>query len=68
VNLKSSRPVLGRRRLIEVGLILDAGKLLATLAAPFPLYLATFGNTQSGRVIFVPFTNFGAMIVSGATP
>ena len=45
-------------------------KLVATLVSPLPLYLATFGNTHRGRVICtaggVSFTNFVAMIVSGA--
>src|SRR5262245_41624366 len=47
-------------------------KLVASLVFPLPLYFATFGNTHSGRVICtaggLSFTNFVAMIVSGAMP
>src|SRR5207249_3216280 len=47
-------------------------KLDAELVLPAPLYFATLGKTQSGRVIWtvggVSSTNLVATIVSGATP
>src|ERR1700724_2233050 len=47
-------------------------KFAAMLVLPLPLYFATLGKTQSGRVIWtaggVSLTNLVATIVSGATP
>src|SRR5258708_4428118 len=47
-------------------------KFAAMLVLPLPLYFATLGKTQSGRVIRaaggVSLTNLVARIVSGATP
>ena len=47
-------------------------KFAAMLVLPLPLYFATLGKTQSGRVICtaggVSLTNLVATIVSGATP
>src|SRR5882672_6966914 len=73
-----------RRRRVAHGPYLGAGvwsksfssvtqvKFAAMLVLPLPLYFATLGNTQSGRVIEtaggVSLTNLVATIVSGATP
>src|ERR1700737_2217841 len=47
-------------------------KFAAMLVLPLPLYFATLGKTQRGRVIWtaggVSLTNLVATIVSGATP
>src|SRR6266700_4846479 len=47
-------------------------KFAAMVVLPLPLYFATLGKTQSGRVIWtaggVSLTNLVATIVSGATP
>src|SRR6266436_8847817 len=47
-------------------------KFAAMLVLPLPLYFATLGKRQSGRVIWtaggVSLTNLVATIVSGATP
>src|SRR5664279_5017226 len=47
-------------------------KFAAMLVLPLPLYFATLGKTQSGRVIAtaggVSLTNLAATMVSGATP
>src|ERR1700730_615273 len=73
-----------RRRRTPYGPYLGAGvwlkscssatqvKFAAMLVLPFPVYFATLGKTQSGRVICtaggVSATNLVATIVSGATP
>src|ERR1700726_1900562 len=47
-------------------------KFAAMLVLPLPVYFATSGKTQSGRVIWtaggVSLTNLVATMVSGATP